>query len=41
MLNHEDFEHIDPGQSYFSIDYEACTRRSGPLYSYKPNTFTK
>jgi peptide/nickel transport system substrate-binding protein len=39
VLNHEDFEHIDPGQSYFSIDYEADYATSRPLYSYKPNTF--
>jgi peptide/nickel transport system substrate-binding protein len=39
VLNHEDFEHIDPGQSYFSIDYEAVYATQRPLYSYKPNTF--
>jgi len=38
-LQTEDFEHLDPGQSYFQLDYEitAATQRS--LYSYKPNTF--
>jgi peptide/nickel transport system substrate-binding protein len=41
VLNHEDFEHIDPGQSYFSIDYEAVYATQRPLYSYKPNTFTE
>jgi peptide/nickel transport system substrate-binding protein len=39
VLNHEDFEHIDPGQSYFSIDYEAVYATNRPLYTYKPNTF--
>jgi peptide/nickel transport system substrate-binding protein len=39
VLNHEDFEHIDPGQSYFAIDYEAVYATQRPLYSYKPNTF--
>jgi peptide/nickel transport system substrate-binding protein len=39
VLNHEDFEHIDPGQSYFSIDYEADFATQRPLYAYKPNTF--
>jgi|CZKG01.1.fsa_nt_gi peptide/nickel transport system substrate-binding protein len=39
VLNHEDFEHIDPGQSYFSIDYEADYATSRPLYSYKPDNF--
>ncbi len=39
VLNHEDFEHLDPGQAYFSIDYEAMYPTQRPLYSYKPNTF--
>jgi peptide/nickel transport system substrate-binding protein len=41
VLNHQDFEHIDPGQSYFSIDYEAMYATQRPLYSYKPNTFAE
>lgn len=41
VLNHEDFEHIDPGQSYFAIDYEADYATSRPLYSYKPNNFSE
>jgi peptide/nickel transport system substrate-binding protein len=40
VLNHEDFEHLDPGQSYFSVDYEAVFSVQRPLYSYKPNTFS-
>jgi peptide/nickel transport system substrate-binding protein len=39
VLNHEDFEHIDPGQSYFDIDYQVVYATQRPLYSYKPNTF--
>ncbi len=39
VLNHEDFEHIDPGQSYFAIDYEADYSTSRPLYNYKPGNF--
>jgi len=39
VLNHEDFEHIDPGQAYFDIDYQAVYATQRPLYSYKPNTF--
>ncbi|HMD52111.1 MAG TPA: ABC transporter substrate-binding protein [Solirubrobacteraceae bacterium] len=39
VLNHEDFEHIDPGQSYFDIDYQAVYATQRPLFSYKPNTF--
>ncbi len=40
VLNHEDFENIDPGIAYFSIDYEAVYATQRPLYSYKPNTFS-
>ncbi|HYM46467.1 MAG TPA: ABC transporter substrate-binding protein [Solirubrobacteraceae bacterium] len=39
VLNHQDFERLDPGQAYFSIDYEAMYATQRPLYSYKPNTF--
>jgi peptide/nickel transport system substrate-binding protein len=39
VLNHEDFENIDPGIAYFSIDYEAVYATQRPLFSYKPNTF--
>jgi peptide/nickel transport system substrate-binding protein len=39
VLNHEDFEHIDPGESYFGVDYEAVYATQRPLYSYKPNDF--
>ncbi len=39
VLNHTDFEHIDPGQSYYNIDYEAIYATQRPLFSYKPNTF--
>ena len=35
-----DFEHIDPGIAYFSIDYEVVYATQRPLFSYKPNTFT-
>lgn len=39
VLNHQDFERLDPGQAYFSTDYEAMYATQRPLYSYKPNTF--
>ena len=39
VLNHEDLEHLDPGQAYSSVDYEAMYATQRPLYSYKPNTF--
>ncbi len=40
VLNHEDFEHIDPGEAYGSLDYEVIYATQRPLYSYKPNTFS-
>lgn len=39
VLNSSDFEHIDPGQSYYVLDYEMVYATNRPLYSYKPNTF--
>ncbi len=39
VLNHEDFEHLDPGQAYSSVDYEAVYATQRPLYSYKPNNY--
>jgi peptide/nickel transport system substrate-binding protein len=41
VLNHEDFENIDPGIAYFSIDYEALYPTQRPLFSYRPNTFAE
>jgi peptide/nickel transport system substrate-binding protein len=40
VLDHEDFEHIDPGEAYFTTDYEVMYATQRPLYSYKPNSFT-
>jgi peptide/nickel transport system substrate-binding protein len=37
----EDFEHLDPGQSYFELDYEITSATQRSLYSYKPNTFSE
>jgi peptide/nickel transport system substrate-binding protein len=39
VLDHQDFEHIDAGATYFSFDYEVLDVTQRPLYSYKPNTF--
>jgi peptide/nickel transport system substrate-binding protein len=39
-LQNEDFEHLDPGQSYFQIDYEITSATQRSIYSYKPNTFS-
>jgi peptide/nickel transport system substrate-binding protein len=41
VVNHEDFEHLDPGQSYFSIDYEVMYPTQRSLLSYKPNNFSE
>ena len=40
MLDHEDFEHLDPGQAYFSLDYEVLYVVQRPLYSNRPNTLS-
>lgn len=37
----EDFEHLDPGQAYFQLDYQITDATQRSLYSYKPNTFTE
>ncbi|MHB8531437.1 MAG: ABC transporter substrate-binding protein [Solirubrobacteraceae bacterium] len=38
VLNETDFEHIDPGIAYFSLDYTVVFATQRPLYSNKPNT---
>jgi peptide/nickel transport system substrate-binding protein len=37
----EDFEHLDPGQAYFQLDYQITDATQRSLYSYKPNTFSE
>jgi peptide/nickel transport system substrate-binding protein len=37
----EDFEHLDPGQSYFQLDYQITNATQRSLYSYMPNTFSQ
>ncbi len=37
----EDFEHLDPGQAYFQIDYQITNATQRSLFSYKPNTFSE
>ncbi len=39
VLDHTDFEHIDPGQAYSTLDYQVIYATQRPLYSYEPNTF--
>jgi peptide/nickel transport system substrate-binding protein len=40
VLDHEDFERLDPGQAYSSVDYEAVYATQRPLYSHRPNAFS-
>jgi len=37
----EDFEHLDPGQAYFQLDYQITNATQRTLYSYLPNTFSE
>ncbi len=38
VLNETDFEHIDPGIAYYSLDYEVVYATQSTLYMDKPNT---
>jgi peptide/nickel transport system substrate-binding protein len=38
VYSSEDFEHLDPGESYFSQDYTVDYATQRTLFSYKPNT---
>jgi peptide/nickel transport system substrate-binding protein len=40
VYSSEDFEHLDPGESYFTQDYGVDYVTQRPLFSYKPNTST-
>lgn len=40
-LQSEDFEHLDPGQAYFQLDYQITNATQRSLFSYKPNTFSE
>src|SRR4051812_40867394 len=35
----EGFEHVDPGSSYFQLDYMVVYAAQRPLYSFKPDDF--
>ena len=37
VLQETDFEHLDPGLAYFSVDYAVVFATQRPLYSQKPN----
>ena len=38
VLQEDDFEHLDPGIAYYSVDYMVVFATQRPLYSNKPNT---
>ncbi|HUA11467.1 MAG TPA: ABC transporter substrate-binding protein [Solirubrobacteraceae bacterium] len=38
VLQENDFEHLDPGISYYSVDYSVVFATQRPLYSNKPNS---
>ena len=38
VLQEIDFEHLDPGVAYFSVDYAVVFATQRPLYSQKPNS---
>ena len=37
ILSHQDFQHLDPGEAYFSGDYEPIYATQRPLFSSKPD----
>jgi peptide/nickel transport system substrate-binding protein len=37
VLSNEGFEHLDPGSSYFQLDYEVVYATQRPLYSFPPD----
>ena len=37
VLQETEFEHLDPGESYYNLDYPVVFATQRPLYSYKPN----
>jgi peptide/nickel transport system substrate-binding protein len=41
VFQHEDFEHLDPGESYFSLDYGVLYPSQSPLYVFAPNSSTQ
>ena len=41
VLQETDFEHLDPGIAYFSVDYAVVFATQRPLYSQKPNEDTE
>ena len=40
VFQHEDFQHLDPGESYFALDYAVLYVTQAPLYIFAPNSST-
>ena len=38
MLSNGDFEHLDPGEAYYALDYAVVYATNRPLFSYPPNS---
>lgn len=38
VYSSEDFEHLDPGESYFELDYAVMYATQRPLFTYPPNS---
>ena len=41
VLSNESFQHLDPGQAYFQLDYQALSPTQRQLYSYRPDNSKK
>jgi peptide/nickel transport system substrate-binding protein len=41
VLSNESFQHLDPGQAYFQLDYEVLSAAQRQLYSYRPDNSKK
>jgi peptide/nickel transport system substrate-binding protein len=37
VVQHEDFQHLDPGQAYFALDYGPVYATQRPLFQFPPN----
>jgi peptide/nickel transport system substrate-binding protein len=40
VYSQEDFQHLDPGESYFALDYAVMSATQRSLFSYPPNSST-
>ena len=40
VLSNGDFEHLDPGEAYYALDYALVYATNRPLFSYLPNNTT-